>query len=53
MCGLALLPLFSPDTLTSLSPLYLPGASAASSLHSACLKAKLSSRLGSCLGNRL
>lgn len=44
--------LFSPDALTSLSPLYLPGASAVSSLLSAYLKAKLSSRLGSCLGNR-
>lgn len=45
--------LFSPEALTSLSPPYLPGASAASSLLSACLKAKLRSRLGSCLGNRL
>lgn len=52
-CGLALLLLFSPDALTSLSPLYLSGASAANSLHSACFKAKLGSRLWSCLGNRL
>lgn len=52
-CRLALLLLFSPDTLTSLSPLYLSGASAANPLHSTCFKAKLSSRLWSCLGNRL
>lgn len=53
MCGLTLLLLFSPDALTSLSPLYLLGALAANALHSACFKAKLSSRLWSCLGNRL
>lgn len=50
--GLALLLLFSPDAL-SLSPPYLSGPLPADSLHSACFKAKLSSRLWSCLGNRL
>lgn len=51
--GLPLLLLFSPGALTSLSPLYLSGPMAADSLHSACSKAKLSSRLWSCLGNSL
>lgn len=51
--GLALLLLSSAEALTSLSPPYLSGALAVSSLHSACFKAMFSSRLWSCLGNRL
>lgn len=49
-CGLALLLLSSPEATTSLSPLYLSGPLAASSLHSDCFKVMLSSRLWSCLG---